>query len=312
MDIMITKPIPRKAIWGNTKLKRYFRYCTYPDGIGQSWSFSGQENNANEIVGGMHKGLNLQEVWNRYPEYFHSRYTYFPFIIGLVGPEDNLSIQVHPDKGYAQKKGLLSGKNEAWYFIEAEVGADLVFGNCAQDRAQLKEMVDKKQWNQLIRRIPVKQDDFVYVPAGMLHAMQKGVITYEVQEATDITYRFYDYDRVNKEGIKRELHLTDAMESIRYFAEDEIQQELPVVETGNIYECTTYINNESFKIQKYIFHDDGELVVDEYMLVTIIRGEGEVNMHSLRYGESFIIPKGIQTIKISGKMEWMVTMEGKR
>lgn len=310
MDIMITKPIPRKAIWGHDKLKNYFHYDSFPNGIGQSWSFSGQDNNANLIVEGMHTGKTLLEVWNEYPTYFNSRCNHFPFIIGLVGPEDNLSIQVHPDAAYAKKHGLLSGKNEAWYFIEADSTADLVFGTTANTKDELSTLVHDNKWDQLLKRIPVHKDDFVYVPAGMLHAMQKGVITYEVQEATDITYRFYDYDRKDADGNKRELHMNEAMESIKFF--DEVTQPQSISKEYDGYKRTTYINNESFKIEKYEITNDCMINVDEYMLVTIIRGTGKVNGHSLTLGDSFLVPCIMNQLDVHGEMQWMVTMEGQK
>ena len=309
MDIMITKPIPRKAIWGYTKLKDYFHYDTFPNGIGQSWSFSGQNENANLIVDGMHVGKTIAEIWKEYPHYFNSKSKHFPFIIGLVGAEDHLSIQVHPDAVYARKHGLLSGKNEAWYFIDVDTNADLVLGTTAKNKKELVSLMERGKWEQLLNRIPVYKDDFVYVPAGMLHAMQKGVIAYEVQEATDITYRFYDYHRQDAYGNKRELHLKEAIESIHFF--DTHPKPLLNQIKHNGYK-TTYINNESFKIQKYQITKNCTIDVEAYMLVTIISGSGKVNEHSLTFGDSFLVPSTLFKLEVQGKMEWMVTMEGKK
>jgi len=310
MDIMIVRPIPRKAIWGIDKLKKYFRYNNFPNGIGQSWSFSAQVGNSNEIVEGMHIGKTLAQVWEEYPKYFNSHSKYFPFIIGLVGPEDNLSIQVHPDATYAKNHNLLSGKNEAWYFIEADENADLVYGTTAKNKNELIELVKSEKWEQALNRIPIHKDDFIYVPAGMLHAMQKGVITYEVQEATDITYRFYDYDRKDADGNKRELHMNEAMESIKFF--DEVTQPQSISKEYDGYKRTTYINNESFKIEKYEITNDCMINVDEYMLVTVIRGTGKVNGHSLTFGDSFLVPCTMDQLNVHGEMQWMVTMEGQK
>lgn len=309
MDIMITKPIPRKAIWGYDKLKTYFNYESFPYGIGQSWSFSDQEDGSNYILEGMHSGMTIKQIWQQYPSYFDSKKEYFPFIVGLVAPEDNLSIQIHPNADIAKKYGLMSGKNEAWYFIEAEPNSDLVYGTTAKDKDEFISLVHEQKWDELLQRKTVKRDDFVYVPAGILHAMQKGVITYEVQEATDITYRFYDYDRVDANGKKRELHIEKAIESLEIFNQPTTSE--PVVVENEGYQITTYIANETFKIKKYTIKSACTIVVEDYMLVTIIRGNGKVNGHSLKFGDSFIVPITLSQIEVEGCMEFMVTQEGR-
>lgn len=309
MDIMITKPIPREAMWGGTTLSNYFHYEDFPPTTGQAWAFSMQEGNANRVVEGMHSGELFSTIWEEHPEYFQSHFQKFPFIVGLVAPEQPLSVQVHPGKEYAEKHGLPSGKNEAWYFIEAKDNAHLIYGTNAENPHQLREWIEHEKWSEIVRDIPIHKDDFIYVPAGLLHAMQEDVVAYEVQEATDVTYRFYDYDRKDKKGNGRELHLAQAEECTTIF---EIpKQETPIEETIPNGKCITYINNESFKIQKYCFTSETVFTSTQYMLVTVIKGEGTVNEHPVKKGTNFFIPVNMKDFFIRGNMEWLVTTEGK-
>lgn len=216
MNILFFKPIPRPAIWGHTLVKDYFDYCDFPDGIGQSWSFSAQENASTVCITEPFVGKTLHELWNSHQELFGHPNEPFPVIISLVGPEDDLSIQVHPDNIYALKEGFNSGKNEAWYFIEAMPNYNIVYGHNASSPEDLKDYIRNEHWDDLIRYLDVKSDDFVYLPAGLLHALRKGSVVYEIQQATDITYRFYDYHRKDSQGNERELHLDKAIECLNY------------------------------------------------------------------------------------------------
>lgn len=312
MYVMKLLPIPRPALWGHTKLKDYFHYDSYPDGIGQSWSFSMQEFNSNTIMNGHFKGETFKDIWNNHPEFFESKHDHFPFIIGLVGPEDSLSIQVHPDTEYAKRHGLPSGKNEAWYFIDADEDADLIYGHNATDLNDMKKYIEENRWEDLIRRIKVKPKDFVYVPATLLHAMQKGVIAYEVQEATDVTYRLYDFDRIGADGKKRTLDITESLDCISYdksLMENKIQ---PLIIETDDYKETCFINNESFKIMKLEVNDHAQYSLKNYLLITVVKGQCMIDDVNLQMGESVFVPKGMPFIEIHGNVELMITTEGEK
>lgn len=309
MYVMKLSTIPKKAIWGGVKLRDYFNY-DYPEGIGQSWSFSAQKDDSSVVVNGNYKGKNLLELWEDHQELFKSELNRFPFIIGLVGPEDSLSIQVHPDAEYAKKLGLPSGKNEAWYFIEADESADLIYGSHAKNVDELKSYIEKQDWENLIKRISVKKDDFVYVPAGMLHAMQKGVIAYEVQEATDITYRLYDFDRKDKDGHKRPLDIQESIDSMKYDFDE--QNHSYKVFSGEGYKETIYIDNESFCIKKIEINEEANYNFNKYQLLTVIRGNCTIDGIPFRAGESALLPKGLNNVHVEGQVEFMITQEGTR
>ena len=148
--LLFTEPVPRPALWGSTLLRDYFHYPQFPDGIGQSWSFSAQEGEglSNRIVG--MEGMTLLNLWEERPELFCSRHKRFPVIISLVAPEDDLSLQIHPTARISARLGYPTGKNEAWYFLETTCNAQIVYGQNAHDEAQLREMIAADRWDELM------------------------------------------------------------------------------------------------------------------------------------------------------------------
>ena len=310
MNLIFFTTIPRHAIWGGTLIKKYFNYSWFPDTIGQSWSFSAQEEASNVVERGEYRGMTLNELWNKQPELFHSHYEEFPFIISLVAPEDDLSIQVHPNKEYAKKLGFKMGKNEAWYFIDASEDSNIVYGHNAADENEIKEYIRQGRWDDLIKRRPVKTGDFVYIPAGKLHALCKGNIVYEVQQSTNITYRFYDYHRKDKEGMERELHLDQAIACLTYRDQ---REELPgypkVKQVGNI-RATCFWHDASFGITRLEVRGLFELSFHNYQLATVVRGSGYVEGGYVSAGESFLIPYRMKELSFDGDMDIMLTFEG--
>lgn len=304
--ILFFQPIPRPAIWGKTAVKDYFGYDDFPTGIGQAWAFSAQKENSTICLSEPYQGKTLGELWENHQELFGHPGEDFPVIISLVGPEADLSIQVHPDANYAQAHGLKSGKNEAWYFIEADPQASIVYGHNARDESDLYRYIRKEQWDKLIRKRAVHPGDFVYLPAGLLHALGKGCLVYEIQQATDITYRFYDYHRKDAKGKERQLHLTQAVACLSY---DEKQMENRVVPRLIKYpkgKQTIYIAGDSFTVVK--LEIKGELVyqTDNYQLATVIKGSGSADSIRIKTGDSFLIPQKSKVI-FDGNITIMMT-----
>lgn len=306
MSVLFFKPIPRPAIWGHTLVKDYFGYDDFPEGIGQSWSFSAQEGASTVCLSDPYKGQTLLDLWKEHQELFGHPGENFPVIISLVAPEDDLSIQVHPDTEYARKIGFPSGKNEAWYFIEAKEGANIVYGHNAKDKEELENYVKEDKWDDLIRHLDVHPDDFVYLPAGLLHALKKGSIVYEIQQATDITYRFYDYHRKDEQGNERELHLTQAIDCLSYDPEKMKNHVDPVITTMEHGKQTVFISNDSFTVTRLEIDGANEYVCDNYQLATVVKGTGTVDGIKITVGDNFLIPVSTK-IQLDGQMTVMMT-----
>lgn len=306
MNVLFFKPIPRPAIWGHTLVKDYFGYAEFPEGIGQSWSFSAQKDASTVCLSEPFVGKTLRELWTEHQELFGRPNEEFPVIISLVGPEDDLSIQVHPDQEHAQKKGFSSGKNEAWYFIDSKEGANIVYGHNAKDEEELYEYIRQDRWDDLIRHLDVHTDDFVYLPAGLLHALRKGSVVYEIQQATDITYRFYDYHRKDAKGNERELHLDEAIDCLSYNQEDMKNNIHPIVTKMANGKQTVFMSNDSFTVTKLEITGENEYQSDHYQLATVVKGEGSVDNQQVKVGDNFLIPVH-QAVLMNGNMVIMMT-----
>jgi len=308
MAVIKTVPIERHALWGGTLLRDYFRYPWFGDVIGQSWSFSGQPENSNLIENGEFKGKTLEQLWVDAPQLFQSRFAAFPFIISLVAPMDDLSIQIHPNAEVARTEGYPAGKNEAWYFLEASEGADIVYGHHARDERELRGMIAQDRWAELVNHLPVKKGDFVYLPAGILHALRKGSIVYEIQQATDVTYRFYDYHRKDAQGNERPLHLEKAIACVNYSLSSKDAH--PTMEVANLAAgvMTTFIRNESFCVNRFEIHGTQALRFSGYQLFTVVEGYGMADELPLEIGVNFLLPAG-ETVTLNGNMTLMSTCE---
>ena len=214
MTVLFFEAIARHAVWGNTLVKDYFGYHEMPDGTGQTWAFSTDKKGSNRCLTEPFRGMSLHDLWQDHQELFQREGKPFPVIISLVGPEDNLSVQIHPDSRIAAKMGWPMGKNEAWYFLDCIPGAEIVYGHQASSEEEFRKMAQKDQWDSLLRHLPVKKDDFVYTPAGTVHGVGRGCVTYEIQQATDITCRLYDYHRVDTDGKERPMNFEEGVRCI--------------------------------------------------------------------------------------------------
>ena len=141
----------------------------------------------------------------------------FPLLLKLIDAREQLSVQVHPDDAYAKQHENKLGKTEAWAILQAEPGAQLVYGIKEGVTAQaLREACGKgKEIEKLLRYVPVKPGDVFYIPSGTVHAIGAGILLYEIQQSSDVTYRFYDWDRADANGNKRELHIKQALDVTR-------------------------------------------------------------------------------------------------
>lgn len=305
MSIFFFEPIPRYTIWGGTACNSYF-HCEdrFQDGVGQIWAFSGQGGAGLSTVctTAPYEGRTLKDLWEQEPALFGFKKTEgpFPLIISLVAPEDDLSLQVHPDDVQAAKIGFPMGKNEAWYFIRCRDGASIVYDHNMESPDQLKQYIDDERWDEIPKHRPVKNGDFIYIPAGMLHAMGKGVVVYEIQQSTDVTYRFYDYHRKDKNGNERPLQLKEAIECLHYEPAPVLA---PPVEDDP---CTTLIRCPSFTVMKIDVDDHVSFKTGPYRLVTVTEGSGTANGTPVREGSSFLLPAG-ETVLLDGHMALMTT-----
>ncbi|WP_354680192.1 mannose-6-phosphate isomerase, class I [Macrococcoides caseolyticum] len=306
MTLMI-QPVFKERIWGGRHLKE-FGYEIPNDKTGECWGISAHEHGPNMIVNGEHEGKTLKELWEENTGLFGVQTTdKFPLLTKILDANDELSVQVHPDDAYAQvhENGEL-GKTECWYIIDCDEDAEIIYGHNANDKAELENMIQEGKWNQLFNSIKVKPGDFFYVPSGTVHAIGKGIRILETQQNSDTTYRIYDYDRTDKDGHKRELHIEQSIDVIS-FNKDNSGTEAEVTEVqGNV--IRTYISNSFFTVKQLLIEDHYEYTKQQdYTLMSVLSGEGTLTadgqVYTIKKGDHFILTTEDKEIKLQGKLD---------
>lgn len=208
-------PCGKDYLWGGSRLREEFHKNFSITPVAESWECSVHPDGPSVVATGIYKGMRLDALLKEHPEFLgtHPR-DQFPILVKFIDAADDLSIQVHPTDEYAKYyENGACGKTEMWYVLDAKPGAELIFG-CSQDMESddIRTYLENGTIEKYLRKVPVTKDDVFYIPAGTIHAIGKGVLLAEVQQNSNLTYRLYDYERVDKDGRKRDLHRDRALE----------------------------------------------------------------------------------------------------
>ncbi len=310
------QPEFKERIWGGTKLNKIFNYDIPSENTGECWGISGHANGANRIKNGPLQGSTLAEAWSQHRELFgNEEGKEFPLLVKILDSKKDLSVQVHPDDTYAREIEKQNyGKTECWYVIDCEEGSEIIFGHHANSQEQLTSMVEQGQWDELLHRIPVKPGDFYYVPSGTIHAIGEGIQILETQQSSDITYRVYDYDRTDKNGEKRELHLDRSLDVTNVPHENPTLERTRWNEDGISKE--KLVEETYFTVHHWSFEEESQRITPEtYQLFSVIDGEGtlstEIGIFSFAKGDHFIIPSTVESYTLEGSASFITSVSNK-
>lgn len=306
-------PALKDYLWGGTKLKTDFGIESDLAKVAEAWTLSCHKDGECIIAGGEDEGKRFS-VWlsenraalGKKGEELNE----FPLLIKLIDAKDNLSVQVHPYDEYARRVENEQGKTEAWYVIDCEEGAELIYG--FKDEISSEEFERKIKDNTLldaVNRVPVKKGDLFFIEAGTLHAIGRGILLAEVQQNSNSTYRVYDYGRVGADGKPRELHIKKAVDVTSCTKPTVPYGQKEVSEKGDGYAVTELVKCDIFS--EYSVKIDGEFCdkADESSFVSLLSLDGdflftlgEFEM-SLNKGESIFVPAGMGEYTVKGKGE---------
>ena len=313
-------PAFKDNLWGGTKLRTVFgKKCDY-DVIGESWELSAHPDGQSRIATGRYKGM----LFNDYLSIIGKEalgwkcqaQDRFPVLIKFIDAKQALSIQIHPDDEYALENEGEYGKNEMWYVIDCEPDSYLY---CGLSKDVSKEEIDERIKNntitEVLNKIDVKPGDVVMVKAGTIHAIGAGILICEIQQNSNSTYRMYDYDRRDKFGNPRELHVTKALDVVDTKAYVKDNNSEVMLEENENYSQERLVQCKYFECFKYEIFKEVKLVVDEasFLSVLFIAGEGTIKEETTeevmdyKAGDSFFISAGKRTITISGNGTCIVT-----
>lgn len=304
MDKTPIKLIPafKNYLWGGRQLvDSYNKKCNL-DKVAESWELSTHADGESVVEQGTFKGRKLSEYIEKNTGCIGERagaFERFPILIKLIDAYDNLSVQVHPDDEYALRVEKEYGKTEMWYILECEEGASLYYGvNREITKEEFRTGIENNTILEVLNCVPVKKGDVFFIEAGTIHAIGKGIVICEIQQNSNTTYRVYDYDRKDKDGNGRELHIDKALEVTKLspsepFKKDENDENL-LARCKYFTVCRYDIDGcESIPI------DDGSFrsltVTDGNVALTV-----EENVILMKKGDTVFVPAQDGVMKIKG------------
>jgi len=301
--------VSKSAIWGGNRLRNNWNKHGEGENIAETWELTVREKENSKITNGCYAGATLSDYIEKCVGAVSSDYKAgerFPLLVKFIDAAESLSVQVHPDDEYAKTVENDSGKTEMWYIVDATKDAEIIFGLAdGVDKAEFSKAVDNGGLDRVMKRVKVKKGDSFFIPAGMLHAIGRGILIAEIQQNSDLTYRVYDYDRVGADGKKRELHTDKAKDVVRPFTDCESESiRYSRGKTENCLAASKY-----FKVDKLDLSagKSTELTVDKcFVSLLCVDGEGAIEYNGEEYpikvGDSYFLPAGMGKCEICGNV----------
>ncbi len=304
-DVLPMKPLLQERIWGGRGLEEFYNKALPPGvKIGESWEVSALSRMPSTIAGGPLAGWDLSRVVDDHGgellgERLMERYGgEFPLLIKLLDARDDLSIQVHPGDDYARDHGLgATGKAEAWFVLRSDRGRIACGLHEDVDRRGLEAAIRKGRVADAVRFWDVEPGDVVFLSPGTVHTLCRGVMIYEVQQASDITFRIHDYDRPGPDGEPRELHVDEALDVIAFGGEARRSVSWRDMSRGDE-ETTILVESDHFHLERCrpfdgtMKHDSA----DSFVCLTVVHGSAEIRGRATSFtgqcGDTFLIPAG--------------------
>ena len=288
-------PALKDNIWGGNKLRGYGKESE-KDRIAESWELSFTQGGEAKISDGREMSEAFpRSAWGTLADKFHA----FPVLTKFIDAREKLSVQVHPSDSYALEHEGQFGKTEMWYVVEADEGAGLYMGlerKCDTD--EFAKAVADGTVEKLLSFKQVKKGDVYFIPSGTIHAIGEGVVIFEIQQNSTLTYRLYDYMRRDKEGNLRELHVDKAMKVSLLEPYSEAifdKNDESLIGTCEYFETRKYTLN----FTKMAFNVEE----DSFLSITCVSGEGTVNGEKMLLGDTFFSPAGSGEITVEGNTE---------
>lgn len=302
------EPIFKERIWGGKKLKSVLNKDIPSNTIGESWELSTVKGDISIIANGQWIGKNLMEAINEFPNEILGTSVYqnfgleFPLLFKYLDAREDLSIQVHPNDALAKQRHNSFGKTEMWYIMQADPDSRIIVGFKEKSNAnRYLESLKNQTLLSILDDVQVKSGDVFFLETGTVHAIGAGLVVAEIQQTSDITYRLYDFDRVDADGNKRELHVDLALEAINYNTVETKREYLKTLNQSNpVVNCPYFTTN--------FIPLDGEMAINKsgksFTVYMCIEGNFEINIAQTKFsykkGDTVLMPAAIQEYNIKG------------
>lgn len=310
LPILKFTPIFKSVLWGGKRIAQFKNMPPQGDHVGESWELSPMKGNESVVSEGPMKGRTLPELMISDGEEIMGKRLYanygdkFPLLIKFIDSTDDLSIQVHPDDELAAKRHNSLGKTEMWFSVLPAEGAYLYAGFKKQiTPEQFRAMVADNTIVDVLGKFYPKRGDMFFLPAGRVHSIGRGNFVLEIQEASDITYRIYDYDRRDAQGNPRQLHIEESVDSITYndtemtvdHFEPKAGEEI-VMESCPFF-TTTLMEIEGTTTLKLAERDSFSVVISTRGNAVLTAPDGSKTI--LNQGETVLVPASMESLDIT-------------
>ncbi len=312
------KPLLKQTIWGGGKITAFKHIDSPLTNIGESWEISGVEGCETIVADGHDAGKSLNRLVSEQRERLVGRDNYqrfgneFPLLIKFIDACRDLSIQVHPDDETARRRGHEHGKTEMWYVLKSDPEAQLYNGLRQQLTPEgYRQMVSDGTITQALARYRVHEGDVFFIPAGRIHAIGAGCFVTEIQQTSDITYRIFDYNRRDKDGHLRPLHIDEAAEAIDFTVRDSYRTYYePMQDEGVPLVSCPYFTTAVYDLNDPMTIDYADL--DSFVILIGLQGSCELtDEHGLttlfREGETVLLPATAKTVRVEGTIKFLET-----
>lgn len=315
----LLSPIPKDYLWGGSRLNDDFNLKLDSVPLAEAWVCSTHHDGASYVSA--HE-CSLTELLKKNPEWLGTHPLLctggkpeLPILIKLIDAKEDLSVQVHPDDDYALKNEGELGKTEMWYILDAKINSELVYGfNQDMNVERIRDALNKGSINQFLNHVSVHKDDLFYIEAGTVHAIGGGILLAEIQESSNITYRLYDYDRLDKYGEKRTLNVEKALKVANLGNSIIPRQPLRVIKYRNGSASELLTRCKYFQVERLIINTDIHREMSEFQAASnsfhallCIDGcgvlFGEDKMLNFFKGDCIFVPADSISLRIHGKAQ---------
>ena len=300
-------PTFKEYIWGGNRLvKEYNKKCDL-ERVAESWELSTHKDGESIVSDGIFSGLTLSEYIknNEYNVLGNNAEAFdnFPILIKLIDAKEALSIQVHPDDEYSLKHNGEYGKTEMWYILDCEDDSYLYYGFKNEiSKEEFKMSIEDNTLLDYLNKVKVNKGDVFFIKAGTVHAIGKGIVICEVQQNSNTTYRVYDYDRTDKDGNKRPLHIEQAIEVAETKPAENYNR------NGSILAQCRYFTVEEIEVDEIA---EIEVTSESFKSIIVVDGQGELsigeNTMNFIKGDSLFVPAQNNSFHIEGKCKLIIS-----
>ena len=318
----LLKPAGIEKLWGGSRLNDDFSKKIDIENLAESWECSTHPDGQSTVASGIFKGYTLAEVILKHPEILGKKLEKLkdlPILVKLIDAQQNLSVQVHPDDDQAKRlENAKNGKMEFWYVLDAYKDSKLVYGlNHNLTKNQLINSIHEQNIEKYLQTIPVKKNDIFFINPGTIHAIGAGVLIAEIQQNSNITYRLFDYNRVDKNGNQRELHLDKALKVANLKQSTIPKQPMRVLKYSKGCASEFLCRCQYFQVERLLINTERTRILYEtastdqsFEIFICINGCGIIyfepnHVIMIFKGDTVFVPANSVSFKIHGKAEFL-------